>query len=122
MARPSRNLLLTIMALCNSAAVRVAQGRLGDALELYHEALTFEAISRSIPVLGAAYVGIADILCERNELATAREHLAHGSALARQGLRLVQRAGALVEINLQLAQGDQEGMRMALRAAEQLAR
>jgi LuxR family maltose regulon positive regulatory protein len=100
----------------------VAAGRLGDALELYHEALTFEAISRSIPALGAAYVGVADILRERNELTAAREHLTHGNALARQGLMLVLRAGALVELNIQLTLGDQEGMRTALRTAEQLAR
>lgn len=86
MARSSGNILLTITALCNIAAVHVAQGHLRDALAIYHEALAFPDVSPSLPVLGAAHVGMADILGERNELAAAREHLARGNALARQGL------------------------------------
>lgn len=63
--------------------IRITQGRLGDALRTYQQALQL-ASQEAGPVLrGTAdmYVGMSQIACERNDLATAIQHLRRSQEL-----------------------------------------
>ena len=73
------------------ADIRIAQGRLGDALRTYQQALR-RAAEQGGPVLrGTAdmYVGMSEILRERDDLPAATEHL-----LTQPGARRAHRAAA----------------------------
>ncbi|HEY7102301.1 MAG TPA: LuxR C-terminal-related transcriptional regulator [Mycobacteriales bacterium] len=58
--------------------IRSTQGRLGDALRTYRQALDLAETEAGAPLRGTAdmHVGIATVLLERDELAAAAEHLA----------------------------------------------
>jgi LuxR family maltose regulon positive regulatory protein len=65
------------------ADIRIAQGRLGDAMRTYERGLRLALDRAESPLRGAAdmHVGMADVLRERNDLAAAAEHLAASHAL-----------------------------------------
>ena len=62
------------------------QGRLGAALETYRQGLELaaEAGRPPVPTAGVPHVGLAEILCEQNELDGALEHATEGVVLCRQ--------------------------------------
>ncbi len=65
------------------ADIRIAQGRLGDAMALYEQGLR-RAADMALPVVrGTAdlHVGMAEVCCERNDLEAARRHLDAGAEL-----------------------------------------
>jgi LuxR family transcriptional regulator, maltose regulon positive regulatory protein len=65
--------------------VQRAQGQLDAALATYRQALeTAGEGSRELPHLGMAHVRLAELLYERDELATALDHASRGVALCRQ--------------------------------------
>ncbi len=65
------------------ADIRIAQGRLGDALRLFEEGLRRATEAGPVPLRGAAdmHVGIAEVLLARNDLAGAGERIAASRAL-----------------------------------------
>ncbi len=65
------------------ADIRLAQGRLGDALRTYQEALRRAADLDGSVLRGTAdmYVGISEVLRERDDLPAATEQLARGAEL-----------------------------------------
>ena len=65
------------------ADIRITQGRLGEALGTYEQALRLAAGPDGTVLRGTAdmYVGMSQIACERNDLSTATEHLRHAEEL-----------------------------------------
>jgi len=59
------------------ADIRTTQGRLGDALRTYEQALQLAAQEPGTVLRGTAdmYVGLSQIACERGDLQTAIQHL-----------------------------------------------
>ena len=65
------------------ADIRITQGRLGEALRTYEQALALAAGQDGTVLRGTAdmYVGISQVACERGDLAAASRHLRHAEEL-----------------------------------------
>jgi LuxR family transcriptional regulator, maltose regulon positive regulatory protein len=65
------------------ADIRITQGRLGEALRTYEQALRLAADQDGTVLRGTAdmYVGMSQIACERNDLSLATAHLRHAQEL-----------------------------------------
>ena len=65
------------------ADIRIAQGRLGDAMRHYEAGLRLASVTPGPPVRGVAdmHVGMSEVLREWNDLDTAMEHLQVSSDL-----------------------------------------
>lgn len=103
------------------ADIRVAQGRLGDALQAYRRGLAMATEGPGPARRGVAdmHVGIADILRERNDLDGAREHLAASRDLGEDGgLPKHPARWRLAEARLHQADGDLAGAIALVDAAE----
>jgi ATP/maltotriose-dependent transcriptional regulator MalT len=89
--------------------IRRTQGRLGDALRTYRQALDLAAAQPGNPLRGTAdmHVGIAEILVERGELAAAAEQLTLVERLGQHnGLPQNPYRSRLVLARLREAEGD----------------
>ena len=99
------------------------QGRLGAALQTYRQGLELaaEAGRQPLPAAGVAHVGLAEVLCERNELDAALEHATEGVALCRQ-LGFVQQLVTSLTVLawIRQARGDRAGALEAIGEAERL--
>lgn len=71
----SGNLWTTAVALHKLALLKKLEGKLGAAFDLYGEAIRLagQKSGRQYGSMGATYVGLGDLLRERNDLETARE-------------------------------------------------
>jgi len=65
------------------ADIRITQGRLGEALRTYQQALRLASNRDGTVLRGTAdmYVGMSQIACERNDLPAATQHLLHAQEL-----------------------------------------
>ena len=102
--------------------VQRAQGRLDAAAATYRQALEINAPPGrpAGPAAGIAYVGLAEVAYQRNELDAALEHVTEGIALCRQFTYLPPLATGLVTLAwIRQANGDAAG---ALDAIEQAGR
>src|SRR5829696_2833381 len=65
------------------ADIRITQGRLGEALRTYEQALALAAGQDGTVPRGTAdmYVGMSQVACERGDLAAASRHLRHAEEL-----------------------------------------
>ncbi|HZD71125.1 MAG TPA: tetratricopeptide repeat protein [Actinomycetes bacterium] len=84
--RPTGQPILTAARCQDLAQVQRAQGRLDAALATYQQALEVTAAPGRpiLPAAGAAYVGMAEVAYQRNELDTALRHVTKGIPLCRQ--------------------------------------
>ncbi len=102
--------------------VQRAQGRLGAARRTYQQELeTASVAGQEPPPAGMAYVGLAEVLYERDELDAALGHAAESVELCRQlasSLPLATGLGVLARIRQ--AQGDAAGALDAIGRAEQV--
>src|SRR3712207_1151500 len=101
------------------------QGRLGAALQTYGRGLELatEAGRPQLPTAGVAHVGLAEILCERNELDAALEHATAGVVLCRQLGYAQQLVTSLTVLAwIRQARGDQAGALKTISEAERLVR
>jgi LuxR family maltose regulon positive regulatory protein len=99
------------------------QGRLGAALETYRQGLELaaEAGRPPVPTAGVPHVGLAEILCEQNELDGALEHATEGVVLCRQLGYAQQLVTSLTVLAwIRQARGDQAGALQAISEAERL--
>jgi LuxR family maltose regulon positive regulatory protein len=99
------------------------QGRLGAALQTYRQGLELaaEAGRTQLPTAGVAHVGLAEILCERNELDAALEHATEGVVLCRQLGYAQQLVTSLTVLTwIRQARGDKAGALEAIDEAERL--
>jgi len=102
--------------------IQRALGRLGAARRTCQEALERAAQSgRPLPAVGAAHVGLAEVLRQRNELDAALDHATQGVALCRQ-LAYAQplAAGLTTMAWIRHAQGDPAGALQAIVQAERV--
>jgi LuxR family transcriptional regulator, maltose regulon positive regulatory protein len=103
--------------------VQSARGRLRAALRTYREALELDtrAGRRSPLAVGAAHVGLAEILREQDELDDAREHAAEGVELCEQLANRLPLASGLVTLaRIRQARGDKVGALEAIEEAERV--
>jgi LuxR family transcriptional regulator, maltose regulon positive regulatory protein len=111
------------MRVCyDHAEVRLAQGRLSAAQGTYQRALEIACeAGQQPPPAGMAYVGLAEVLYERNELDAAYEHATQGVALCRQLAFTQPLARSLGMVaRIRQAQGDTAGAREAIGQAERV--
>jgi LuxR family maltose regulon positive regulatory protein len=100
--------------------VRSAQGRLGAAAGTYQQTLDIAAWSG--PPAGPAYVGLAEVAYQRNELDRALEQVTEGIALSRQFLYPASLGVGLVTLAwIRQAQGDPAGALEAIAEAGRVA-
>ena len=98
--------------------VQRAQGRLDAAAETYQKTLDIAAESGPPPA-GPAYVGLAEVAYQRNELDSALRQVTEGIALCRQFLYPAPLGTGLVTLAwIQQAQGDPGGALEAMGEAE----
>ncbi len=98
------------------ADIRITQGRLSDAMEIYRRGLEVATRAGGAPLRGAAdmHVGMSELLRERNDLAAAHEHLRMSRELGEEnGLPQNPYRSRVAEARLRQAEGD-------LRAAAEL--
>ena len=103
------------------AQVQQAHGRLDAATQTYEQALKATAVPGRppAPAVGLAYVGLAEVAYQRNELDSALGHVIEGIALCRQflyGTSLV--AGLVTLAWIRQAAGDPAGALEAIEEAE----
>ena len=78
------NRFFAVRACYTVAQAQRAQGRLSAALQSCQEALELAAEAGLRAAAGVAHVGLAEVLCERNDLDDALEDATEGVALCRQ--------------------------------------
>jgi LuxR family maltose regulon positive regulatory protein len=104
--------------------VRLAQGRLDAALDTYQQAMAITSPpGRSVlPAAGVAYVGMAEVEYQRDELDAALAHVTEGIELCRQSAFILPLATGLATLAwIRQATGDRAGAREAIREAERVA-
>ena len=105
------------------ADIRIAQGRLREAMGIYERGLQL-ASEQGVPVLrGAAdmHVGMSELLRERNDLAAAGEHLVTAQKLGEQaGLAQNGYRWRVAMARMREAEGDLDGALGLLHEAERL--
>jgi LuxR family maltose regulon positive regulatory protein len=102
------------------ACLRVLQGRLREAKQIYQDGIRFAAQQAGEVYVGIEHVGLADLLREWNDLDAAAHHLQEGLRLAGMGGDLMfLRDGYLAEARLAQARGDfDEALNAAHKALE----
>jgi ATP/maltotriose-dependent transcriptional regulator MalT len=122
------NILTALPVLSLWGELEMVQGKLHHAGETYRRALQlaseYEAQSgQPLPSAGAAYLGLADLLREWNELDVAQSQASTGIELGQlaQDWRVLT-SGVLTLARIQQAQGDLDGAFRALDEAAQFAR
>ena len=103
------------------AQVQQAHGRLDAATQTYEQALKATAMAGRppAPAVGLAYVGLAEVAYQRNELDSALGHVTEGIALCRQFLYGTSLAAGLVTLAwIRQAAGDPAGALEAIEEAE----
>jgi LuxR family maltose regulon positive regulatory protein len=114
---------LTLLARAILGHVQDSQARLRQALATHRAALD---LARNLddqpgPVIGMAYLGIAEVLYEWNDLDEAWRHVTEGIELLEKG-RFISYLlfGHSLKAQIRLAQGDFDGAQQALQQAQQL--
>jgi LuxR family maltose regulon positive regulatory protein len=120
--KASGNVIFTINATIGLGALQEAANQLYPAVETYRSALQLLG-DQPLPVAGEAWLGLARIHYEWNDLDAAHQHgqrVAELARLAEDDDRSV--AGEVLLARLKLAQGDTAGAAVILANAGQLAR
>jgi LuxR family maltose regulon positive regulatory protein len=115
---------INLIAMAVQANVYVAQGRLGEALQLYEEAIAYgldQNRGQPFPPAGYAYAGLGQVLYEQNDLPEAERNLAQaveaGESMADWSLR---RRGLLPLAWLKQMTGDQAAAEELWRRAQEV--
>ncbi len=105
------------------ADIRIAQGRLNEATQIYERGLQLATRPGDRMLRGAAdmHVGIAAILCERNDIDGALDHLLKGDELGEEnGLPQNPYRSRVVMARIRRAEGDLDAALELLAAAERV--
>jgi LuxR family transcriptional regulator, maltose regulon positive regulatory protein len=114
---------LTLIASWDLGRVRAARGQLRAAAATYRRALEFgaQAGSAASPAVGVAHVGLAEVLCEQDELDAALDQVTEGLKRCRQlAYPLPLSAGLAALARIRQAQGDRAGTLAAIAEAGQV--
>ncbi len=130
MAQAAGNLITVLSAASSSLALlQEEQGHLHQAAQTYRQALQSveqwteeRGQSRpTFPTTGWAYLGLAEVLREQNDLEAAKRYLTIGLQLGQQGNMLgLMEVGHIIQARILQAQGDAVGAIEAIRQAERL--
>ena len=114
---------LAVSIACDLGRVRQAQGDLDGAPRAYERALAIMTDAGApLPLAGQAYLGMADVYYERDDLDAAARHAADGLALCRQLAESPRLASGLARLAwIRQARGDHAGALEAMTEAWQLA-
>ncbi len=102
--------------------IQRAQGHLDTAVQTYQQALEAIAVPGQppLPAAGPAYIGLAEVAYQQNELDAALQHASEGIALCRRFVYTEALAAGLVTLAwLRQAAGDPAGALAAMNDAEQ---
>ncbi len=119
----SGNIYMAVAALCRAAYGQVMAGRLHQAMESYQEAVQIAASEdgRRLPVAGYAFVYMAGVCCEWNDLETAARYSLEGADLCKRvGYIMDQVVGYANLARVRLAQRDLNGAHDACQNAKKL--
>src|SRR4029450_5036936 len=110
---------LTLIASWDLGRVQAARGQLRAAAATYRRALEFGA--QAGPAVGVAHVGLAEVLCEQDELDAALDQVTEGVKRCRQlAYPLPLSAGLAALARIRQAQGDRAGTLAAIAEAGQV--
>ena len=114
---------LAVNIACDLGRVRQAQADLDGALRAFEQALEIVTdAGLPLPLAGLAYLGMADVLYERDDLDAAERHATDGIALCRQLAETPRLAAGLARLAwIRQARGDRAGALEAMTEARQLA-
>jgi LuxR family maltose regulon positive regulatory protein len=117
------NVMIAVLTLCNLAELQMAEGHLDRARETYEQALerATPPQGRRFPVAGMALIGLGDLFREWNDFQAAVRYLEEGIELVKQWGEIGALDGYVAMARLRQSQGDEDGVRDALREAQQLA-
>ncbi|NJN19299.1 MAG: LuxR family transcriptional regulator [Oscillochloris sp.] len=120
MSEGSNNRFINILATTGLGMIQASDNQLAQAAQSYQRVLDLVADPNQ-PIACAAYLGLARIHCEWNELETAQEYGRHGVHLARQIESIDSAAsGEIFLAQLKLIQGDVAGAAAMLAAVGQV--
>jgi LuxR family maltose regulon positive regulatory protein len=117
------NLYGAMLAIQGLGQLYNAQGRLRAVSALYEPIVQQARAARGgpAPMLALAYIGMAEVLYQWNDLAAVTDHLSAGIELAeRGGILPIAVIGYLMLARVRQAQGDSLGARDAMSSAEQV--
>ena len=114
---------LVVSIACDLGRVRQSQGDLDGAVRAFEQALAIVTEAGvPLPVAGRAYLGMAGVFYERDDLDAAERHAADGIALCRQLAETPRLAAGLARLAwIRQARGDRAGALEAMTEARQLA-
>ncbi|MBN1955849.1 MAG: AAA family ATPase [Anaerolineae bacterium] len=117
------NILIAAASLCHRAELCAVQGRLGEAWDIYQQALRLAADERGqpLPIAGMALLGLGELSRERNELADAARYLSLGLEQTRLWGEIVALDGYISLARVRQAQGDGESAQESMQQAQQAA-
>ncbi len=117
------NVLGAVMTLCHLAELRMSQGQLYEARNLYLRALELatDERGRPLPIAGAAQIGLGELSREWNDLEAAERYLAAGIERVRQWGEAGALDGYIALARVRQAQGNLEGVRDVIGRAHQVA-
>ena len=119
------NILLGISGTFGLADIRVAQGRLREAISIYEHSLRLVTTEGKPVIQGTAdlHLGLSELYAEQGKLAAAAKHLLKSEALGKQDSQMVfEYHWCLAQARQKEAEGDFAGALVLLDQAEQMFR
>ncbi len=123
-SRTTGNFVVGLMATNQLGDLKMAQGRLREAADLYRQAVRVTAEpGRQLPIAGTVYLSLSQVLYEWNDLDGASSHLATAMELGHQWQSLdILASGSVFEARVRQARGDEAAARALVRKADEALR
>jgi LuxR family maltose regulon positive regulatory protein len=117
------NAMVAVTLLCHVGSLRMRQGRLHQAQDIYEEALSWasDPPGHLLPIAGEALMGLGRLLYEWNDLEAAGRYLLEGIELTRQWSDVGAMGGYISLAHLRQAEGDFAAAFEAIDRARELA-
>jgi len=118
-----KNVLLGVMCLSSLGELRMKQGQMNEAENLFQQALELATDDHGncLPIAGEALKWLGEVARERNDLDAAEEHLNQGIKLLHEWGQVTAIEGHLSLALVKQAQGDIEKADKAIKEAQSLA-
>ena len=117
------NVMTQVLARAQLGEAQALQGRLSRAQATYRQAIQYAQTPDGSPIAiaGLLYIGLGDVLRERNELDAAAQNLIRGITLSREWMRASVFDGYLSLASLSQSQGNPQAVQTYLAEAQHLA-
>ena len=122
-SRKAGNVMLAVPLLCHVGSLRMRQGRLHQAQDIYQQALSWatDPTGSLLPIAGEALMGLGRLSFEWNDLHAAARHLIEGIQLTGQWSEVGAMDGYISLAHLRRAEGDFAAAQEAIDQARDLA-